>query len=76
MAKAKVKTDKTPVDLLTAKQAEAEHARLQVEIAEHDKRYYQQDGRPSRTPNTTRCAGATTPSRRASPTCARWNRCR
>ena len=46
MAKAKVKTDKTPVDLLTAKQAKAEHARLQVEISEHDRRYYQQD-RPS-----------------------------
>src|SRR5512135_2576175 len=42
----KVKTDKTPVDLLTAKQARDEHARLQVEISEHDKRYYQQD-RPS-----------------------------
>ena len=43
---AKVKTDKTPVELLTAKQAKAEHARLQAEISEHDKRYYQQD-RPS-----------------------------
>ena len=43
---AKVKTDKTLVDLLTAKQAKAEHARLQVEISQHDKRYYQQD-RPS-----------------------------
>ena len=43
MAKAKVKTDKTPVDLLTAKQAKAEHARLTVEISQHDKRYYQQD---------------------------------
>ncbi len=40
---AKVKTDKTPVELLTAKQAQAEHARLTVEISEHDKRYYQQD---------------------------------
>ncbi len=39
----KVKTDKTPVDLLTAKQAKAEYARLQTEIAAHDKRYYQQD---------------------------------
>src|ERR1051325_5422869 len=46
MAKAKVKTDKTPVDLLTAKQARAEHARLTAEISQHDKRYYQQD-RPS-----------------------------
>ncbi len=43
MAKAKVKTDKTPVELLTAKQAKAEHARLTVEISEHDRRYYQQD---------------------------------
>jgi DNA ligase (NAD+) len=42
-SKSKVKTDKTPVDLLTAKQAKAEHARLQVEISQHDKRYYQQD---------------------------------
>jgi DNA ligase (NAD+) len=40
---AKVKTDKTPADLLTAKQAKAEHARLTVEISEHDRRYYQQD---------------------------------
>ncbi|MBI3702423.1 MAG: NAD-dependent DNA ligase LigA [Rhizobiales bacterium] len=43
MAKAKVKTDKTPVELLTAKQAKAEHARLTVEISQHDRRYYQQD---------------------------------
>ena len=43
MAKATVKTDKTPVGLLTAKQAKAEHARLTAEITEHDKRYYQQD---------------------------------
>src|SRR5215510_4641414 len=42
----KVKADKTPVDLLTAKQAKAEHARLTAEIAQHDKRYYQDD-RPS-----------------------------
>jgi DNA ligase (NAD+) len=39
----KVKTDKTPVNLLTAKQAAAEQARLTVEITQHDKRYYQQD---------------------------------
>ncbi len=39
----KVKTDKTPVELLTAKQAKAEHVRLTKEISEHDKRYYQQD---------------------------------
>jgi DNA ligase (NAD+) len=31
------------VDDLSAKQAKAEHARLSVEIAEHDKRYYQND---------------------------------
>ncbi|MBI2713512.1 MAG: NAD-dependent DNA ligase LigA [Rhizobiales bacterium] len=43
---AKVKTDKTPVDLLTAKQAKAEHARLAAEISQHDRHYYQQD-RPS-----------------------------
>ncbi|HEY0223554.1 MAG TPA: NAD-dependent DNA ligase LigA [Pseudolabrys sp.] len=42
-SKSKVKTDKTPVDLLTGKQAKAEHARLQVEISQADKRYYQQD---------------------------------
>jgi len=43
MSKAKVRTDKTPVELLTAKQAAAEHARLTAEIAQHDQRYYQQD---------------------------------
>jgi DNA ligase (NAD+) len=37
---------KIPVSELTAKQAKAEHARLTAEIAEHDRRYYQQD-RPS-----------------------------
>src|SRR5690242_20858161 len=42
----KVRTDKTPVELLTEKQAQAEHARLSKEIAEHDRRYYQLD-RPS-----------------------------
>jgi DNA ligase (NAD+) len=42
----KVRTDKTPVELLTEKQAKAEHARLGKEIAEHDRRYYQLD-RPS-----------------------------
>ena len=35
-----------PVSELTAKQAKAEHARLTAEIAQHDKRYYQDD-RPS-----------------------------
>ncbi|HEU5018627.1 MAG TPA: NAD-dependent DNA ligase LigA, partial [Pseudolabrys sp.] len=39
----KIKTDKTPVDFLTAKQAGGEHARLAKEIAEHDRRYYQED---------------------------------
>jgi DNA ligase (NAD+) len=35
---------KTPdVDELTPKQAKAEHARLQAEIAAHDRRYYQED---------------------------------
>src|SRR4029078_10405718 len=42
----KVNPDKTPVDFLTVKQAKAEHARLTSEIAQHDKRYYQDD-RPS-----------------------------
>src|SRR3569833_258283 len=46
MAKSKVRTDKTPVDLLTKKQAGEEYARLTKEIGEHDKRYYQDD-RPS-----------------------------
>ena len=40
---AKVRTDKTLVDLLTARQAKTEHARLTAEISQHDKRYYQQD---------------------------------
>ena len=43
MAKAKIRTDKTPVDLLTKKQAGEEHARLTKEIGEHDRRYYQDD---------------------------------
>ena len=34
---------KTPVDGLTEKQAQAEHARLAAEIAAHDRRYYQED---------------------------------
>jgi DNA ligase (NAD+) len=40
---AKVRTDKTPVELLTPKQAKAEHARLTADISAHDKRYYQHD---------------------------------
>jgi DNA ligase (NAD+) len=43
MAKSKVRTDRTPVDLLTKKQATEEYARLQTEIAAHDKRYYEHD---------------------------------
>ncbi|HVV60139.1 MAG TPA: NAD-dependent DNA ligase LigA, partial [Pseudolabrys sp.] len=39
----KVRTDKVQVDTLTAEQAKAELARLAKEIADHDKRYYQQD---------------------------------
>src|ERR1041384_496709 len=34
---------KIAVDALTAKQAKAEHARLQAEIGAHDKRYYVND---------------------------------
>jgi DNA ligase (NAD+) len=36
-------TTKLAVDDLTEKQAKAEHARLAAEIAEHDRRYYQDD---------------------------------
>jgi DNA ligase (NAD+) len=43
MAKSKVRTDRTPVDLLTRKQATEEYARLQAEIAGHDRRYYEHD---------------------------------
>jgi DNA ligase (NAD+) len=32
-----------PVEDLTPRQAKSEHARLEMEIAEHDKRYYQRD---------------------------------
>ena len=42
-AMAKKTSSPTAVDDLTARQAKAEHARLAVEIAEHDKRYYQDD---------------------------------
>jgi DNA ligase (NAD+) len=38
--------NKIQISELTAKQAKAEHARLSAEIAQHDKRYYQDD-RPS-----------------------------
>src|SRR5208282_4613504 len=36
-------TPKAPVEDLTEKQSKAEHARLEAEIAEHDRRYYQDD---------------------------------
>jgi DNA ligase (NAD+) len=36
-------SSKLPVDELTAAQAKAEHARLEAEIAAHDRRYYQED---------------------------------
>jgi DNA ligase (NAD+) len=36
-------SSKLPVDELTAAQAKAEHARLQADIAAHDRRYYQED---------------------------------
>src|SRR5688572_16300465 len=40
---AKRKSELPPVSELTAKQAKAEHARLEAEISAHDKRYYQED---------------------------------
>src|SRR5215471_18909188 len=45
MPKRPAKSPATPVAVedLTEKQAKAEHARLQAEIAAHDKRYYQDD---------------------------------
>jgi DNA ligase (NAD+) len=36
-------SSKLPVDELTAAQAKAEHARLEAEVAAHDRRYYQED---------------------------------
>jgi DNA ligase (NAD+) len=36
-------SSKLPVDELTAAQAKAEHARLQADVAAHDRRYYQED---------------------------------
>jgi NAD-dependent DNA ligase len=35
--------NETQVEDLTEKRAKAEHARLAAEIAEHDRRYYQED---------------------------------
>src|SRR5580704_2284717 len=43
---AKVKTEKTPVELLTAKQAKLEYARLTTGSSQHDKSY-DQDDRPT-----------------------------
>jgi len=40
---AKQDATKLPVESLSGKQAAAEHARLHAELAEHDKRYYQND---------------------------------
>ena len=42
MPRREKKTD-TSVEELTGKQAKAEHARLESEIAGHDRRYYQED---------------------------------
>ena len=42
MAKKKTNIEK-PVEALSAKEAKAEHARLEAEIAAHDRRYYQED---------------------------------
>jgi DNA ligase (NAD+) len=44
IAMAKKKADlQKPVEALSAKEAKAEHARLEAEIAAHDRRYYQDD---------------------------------
>jgi len=71
MAKKKANIEK-PVEALSAKEAKAEHARLEAEITAHDKRYYQDDARRSPTRNTTRCGGATRTSKSASPSCTRY----
>jgi DNA ligase (NAD+) len=39
----KIKTDRTPVELLTKKQAAAEHARLSAELKAHSEAYYERD---------------------------------
>jgi DNA ligase (NAD+) len=41
--RAKAKGSETSVDDLSAREAKAEHARLEAEIAGHDRRYYQDD---------------------------------
>jgi DNA ligase (NAD+) len=44
IAMAKKKSDiEKPVEALSAKEAKAEHARLEAEIVAHDRRYYQED---------------------------------
>jgi DNA ligase (NAD+) len=43
MTMARRQKTETPVDDLSEKQAKAEHARLEAEIGEHDRRYYQED---------------------------------
>ena len=56
------------VDAMTPRQAEREHARLEAEIKRHDEALLRQGrARPCRTPNTMRCGGATTTSRRSFP---------
>src|SRR3984893_18054071 len=42
MAKKKTNIEK-PVEAISAKEAKAEHSRLEAEIAAHDRRYYQED---------------------------------
>jgi DNA ligase (NAD+) len=43
IAMAKNRATEKPVEALAAKEAKAEHARLEAEISAHDKRYYQDD---------------------------------
>ena len=77
MANAKIRTDKTPVELLTAKQAKAEHARLTAEIAGARQALLPAGPADDFRRRIRRAAQrATTRSRRAFPTCARLNCCR
>jgi DNA ligase (NAD+) len=43
MAKKAKGGDEKPVEALSVREAKAEHVRLELEIEQHDKRYYQQD---------------------------------
>jgi len=52
-----------PVEKLSEAEARKELERLATEMAEHDRAYYEQDARPSPTPNMTPCASATPPSK-------------